>query len=82
MSKKKQRRIRCSPCELDYLAAEYIKVCSKIGKRKECKILKNKYIEEKITANKLFKEVRTLIRGDKKALKALDVIDKLVEEKE
>lgn len=81
MSKKKiKKRIRCSPCENDILAAEYIKVCRRSGKRKECRVILNKYMEDKITARNLFKEVRKLAGGDKRLLKALDKVDEIIEE--
>lgn len=80
MSKRKTKRRRCTPCETNVRAAEYIRVCRRTGKKKECKIISNKYIEEKITANKLLKEVRKLVKGNKKALKSLKEVDKAFEE--
>jgi len=78
--KKKQKKERCKSCEESVKIGEYLKVCKRVGSKKECKILMDKVLDEKITPTQLFRKVRKKVKKGSKIEKHLNEVDKIMEE--
>ena len=77
--KKKDDDEVCLPCLYAVGIGNYLRVCKKVGNKKECKLLMDKVIEEKITPQELFKEVRSKVKKGSKEEKFLDDVDAFIE---
>ena len=79
-SKKRKKRERCQSCETSVKIGEYLRVCKRVGTKKECKILMNKILDEEITPTQLYKKVRKKVKKGSKVEKSLDELDKIMKE--
>lgn len=78
--RRKRKKERCQSCETSVKIGEYLKVCKRVGTKKECKILMNKILDEKITPTQLYRKVRKKVKKGSREEKALKEIDKVMKE--
>ena len=72
----------CLPCDYAVAIGNYLRVCKKVDGKKECKLLMDKVVTEKITPQELFKTVRKKVKKGSKEEKLLDDIDVFIKQEE